>query len=90
MDSKYRERIVAFIDILGFSQLVESVNSNNMPDKILDDLETALDEDVLKLWREEKGYELDEEHTIKMVSVQADFAKLPAGFINDGAGTPSR
>jgi len=24
------------------------------------------------------------------VSVQADFAKLPADFINDGAGTPSR
>jgi len=25
-----------------------------------------------------------------IVSVQADFAKLPADFINDGAGTPSR
>jgi hypothetical protein len=25
-----------------------------------------------------------------LVSVQADFAKLPADFINDGAGTPSR
>lgn len=29
-------------------------------------------------------------HTLFYVSVQADFAKLPAVFINDGAGIPSR
>lgn len=67
MSEKYRERVVAFVDILGFSRMVESVDPLDDADRILDSLEAALDEGVMGTW--EYRQEQDEgQFTIRMFS----------------------
>jgi hypothetical protein len=64
---KYTERVVGFVDVLGFSHLVESVKPDDTSDKMLKDIEAALCEDVIGTWnwRQEED---DEKYTIRMLS----------------------
>jgi hypothetical protein len=64
---KYAEKVVAFVDVLGFSRLVESVKLDDTSDLILNDLEAALDEDVIGIWNWRQG-EDKEQYTIRMFS----------------------
>lgn len=50
MSNKYTERVVAFVDILGFSRLIEAADSDRPADDLIDELERVLTEDVLAQW----------------------------------------
>lgn len=74
MTTKYAERIVAFVDILGFTQLIERVAADETADALIAELETVLATDVAGIWTE------NAEFTIRMFSDCICFSAPPTAF----------